>query len=99
MSVQSAACIVLSFALLVSAEVPTGESRDAHLDNMRLHYTNYGSGDPALVFDHGWACDETVWRGQAAPLAANIHVITLELPGHGQSDKPDLAYTMDLYAR
>jgi pimeloyl-ACP methyl ester carboxylesterase len=35
----------------------------------------------------------------SGPLGAKFHVITIDLPGHGQSDKPQIAYTMDLYAR
>lgn len=80
------------------AAVP-GQSRTADLDRIRIHYTDYGAGDTAVIFVHGWACDETVWRGQAAALAEKVRVITLDLPGHGQSDKPDISYTMDLYAR
>ncbi len=26
-------------------------------------------------------------------------MITVDLPGHGESDKPQIAYTMDLFAR
>jgi pimeloyl-ACP methyl ester carboxylesterase len=51
-----------------------------------------------LLFVHGWSCDETFWAGQTA-LGAKLHVITLDLPGHGQSDKPQIPYTMDLYVR
>lgn len=41
----------------------------------------------------------TVWNAQAPELAQTVRVITVDLPGHGQSDKPELAYTMDFYAR
>lgn len=75
------------------------DSRFAAVDGAKVHYTNYGKGDTALVFVHGWACDETVWQEQAVGLAGKIRVITIDLPGHGQSDKPHLAYTMDFYAR
>jgi len=51
------------------------------------------------VFIHGWACDETFWSGQAPALGAKFHLITIDLPGHGQSDEPQIAYTMDLYSR
>jgi pimeloyl-ACP methyl ester carboxylesterase len=69
------------------------------LDGAKLHYTNYGKGDVALFFVHGWACDETVWQEQARALAEKMRVITIDLPGHGQSDKPSIEYTMDFYAR
>jgi pimeloyl-ACP methyl ester carboxylesterase len=93
---------VVALLILTAAVAPAesaGLSRTAQLDGAKVHYTEYGSGENALLFVHGWACDETFWAGQAAALGAKAHVITIDLPGHGQSDKPQIAYTMDLYAR
>jgi sigma-B regulation protein RsbQ len=81
------------------AASPAGDSRFVELDGIKVHYTNYGKGDTALAFVHGWSCDETVWHEQASALAEKIRVITIDLPGHGQSDKPPQDYTMHLYAR
>jgi non-heme chloroperoxidase len=92
------AALLLSAAVAVGAE-PGGVSRAVQLDGAKIHYTDYGAGENALLFVHGWACDETFWSGQAPALGAKFHVITIDLPGHGQSDKPRIAYTMDLYAR
>jgi pimeloyl-ACP methyl ester carboxylesterase len=91
-------------ALLVSSGLAfggetQGTSRSVTLDGAKIHYTDYGAGENALLFVHGWACDETFWSGQAPALGAKFHVITIDLPGHGQSDKPQIAYTMDLYVR
>jgi hypothetical protein len=49
-----------------------GESHFVELDGARLHYTNYGQGHTALVFIHGWSCDETVWSEQATALGEKI---------------------------
>lgn len=86
-------------AALVASASGKGVSHFANLDGNRIHYTDYGKGDFALVFVHGWNCDETVWRKQAPALAEKTRVITVDLLGHGQSDKPQIAYTMDLHAR
>ena len=80
------------------SETATGTAHFVQLDGGKVHYTEYGAGEHALLFVHGWSCDETFWAGQT-PLAAKLHVITLDLPGHGQSDKPQIPYTMDLYVR
>jgi pimeloyl-ACP methyl ester carboxylesterase len=90
--------ILISTTATAPAE-PTGVSRMAQLDGAKVHYTEYGAGESALLFVHGWACDETFWAGQAPALGAKLHVITIDLPGHGRSDKPQIVYTMDLYAR
>ena len=100
MSKAFALCAVLAGLVSgVSAEEPSGSSRTAQLDGAKIHFTEYGTSETALVFVHGWACDETFWSDQASALGAKFHLITIDLPGHGQSDKPRIAYTMELYAR
>jgi pimeloyl-ACP methyl ester carboxylesterase len=99
---MNAQVCVAAFLIVTAAAAPAqppGVSRTTDLDGSKIHYTEYGTGENALLFVHGWACDETFWAGQAAALGAKFHVITIDLPGHGQSDKPQIAYTMDLYAR
>lgn len=92
--------LLSSIATTVVAQSVTGESKFADLDHLKVHYTTYGKGESALFFVHGWACDETVWSENAPELAKNIRVITIDLPGHGQSDKPNgVSYNKDLYAR
>ncbi len=81
------------------AKSPAGSAHFVKVDDIRTHYTDYGTGELALVFVHGWNCDETVWKKQAASLARKMRVITIDLPGHGQSDKPEIVYTMDLHAK
>jgi hypothetical protein len=74
--------VVLATAALASP-AKTGEPHFIDVDGAKVHYTNYGKGDTALVFVHGWSCDETVWNGQAPALAEKIRTITIDLPGHG----------------
>jgi pimeloyl-ACP methyl ester carboxylesterase len=76
-----------------------GESRWAKLDGARIHYVNYGKGDEALVLVHGWTQNIDGWRDQAADFANRNRVIAIDLPGHGQSDKPQTTYSMDYFAR
>jgi len=75
-----------------------GESQFAKLDGARVHYKSYGKGRDALVLVHGWGCNMGHWRDQIADLSKRNRVITLDLPGHGESNKPQVAYTMDLFA-
>lgn len=88
--------VSLAFPIVSAA---SGQSHTVTLDGAKVHYTSYGSGDSAILLVHGWACDETVWSAQVGPLSERIRTITIDLPGHGQSEKPKVAYTMDLYAR
>ena len=75
-----------------------GDSQYAKLDGAKIHYKSYGKGKDALVLIHGWTCNLENWRDQIPEFAKRSRVIALDLPGHGQSDKPQIAYTMDLFA-
>lgn len=77
----------------------TAESRFTKLDGARIHYVNYGKGSEALVLIHGWTCNLDNWRDQFPDFAKRNRVIAIDLPGHGQSDKPQITYSMDLFAR
>ena len=76
-----------------------GESHFTTFDGARIHYVNYGKGSEALVLIHGWTMNLDSWRDQVSDFAKRNRVIVIELPGHGQSDKPQVTYSMDLFAR
>lgn len=74
-------------------------SQFADLGKIRVHYKSLGNGNTALVFVHGWTCDLTFWRSQVPAFDGKTRILLIDLPGHGQSDKPKTDYTMDLFAR
>lgn len=82
-----------------SSSISMPKSRFAKLDGARIHYQNYGKGREALLLIHGWTCNLGYWRDQVPDFAKRNRVITLDLPGHGQSDKPEIVYSMDLFAK
>jgi pimeloyl-ACP methyl ester carboxylesterase len=93
----------LFWALLLA--FATGTARSAELkshfatfEGIKVHYQTSGKGDSALVFVHGWTCNGDFWRGQTSAFP-EMRVIAVDLPGHGQSDKPQTEYSMDYFAR
>jgi pimeloyl-ACP methyl ester carboxylesterase len=74
-------------------------SKFAKNGDAKVHYKALGDGKTAVVFVHGWCCDLTVWRPQAAAFAGKARLVFLDLPGYGRSDKPKGEYTLDLFAR
>ena len=74
-------------------------SRLATLDGVRIHYKSLGDGETAALFIHGWTCDLTFWQAQVKDLVGKGRLLFVDLPGHGRSDKPERAYTMDYFAQ
>jgi pimeloyl-ACP methyl ester carboxylesterase len=92
-----------STALRVAAVIVTLTlARAAHaasVDGANVHWTSHGRG-PAIIFVHGWTCDATSWDAQVPAFSRTHRVITLDLPGHGQSAQPkDGRFSMELFAR
>ena len=71
---------------------------DITYDGAKVHYESHGKGKDAVVFIHGWTWDLTFWRGQA-PVYEKRRALLVDLPGHGQSAKPEVAYTQERFAR
>ena len=99
-----AAAVALAAAPAAFADAPAdaldkAPSSFAKHDGHRVHYKSLGRGETALVFVHGWTCDLTFWRAQVPAFDGKVRLILIDLPGHGQSDKPKTDYTMDLFAR
>ncbi len=61
---------------------------------MKLAFSDTRSA-PILVLLHGFPLSREMWVGQVESLGGLCRVITPDLRGHGQSDSPDGAYTMD----
>jgi len=61
----------------------------AAVGDVRLFYTDEGSGDPPILFVHGFSCDSHDWSWQIPHFAAKHRVIAVDLRGHGRSSVPD----------
>ena len=57
-----------------------------------------GASKPAFVFVHGWACNRTFFAPQATHFAQRHRVVSVDLRGHGESDKPQGPYPIAAYA-
>jgi pimeloyl-ACP methyl ester carboxylesterase len=68
-------------------------------DNVHIEYRVYGSGDPAVLLVHGWACDENYWHAQLDALKARYTVVTLNLAGHGASGANRTDWSIANYAQ
>src|SRR6201991_382719 len=72
------------------------------LDGQRLPYTAHGSGPRLTVLLHGLLFSQYMHETLARSLAARGHrVVTLDLLGHGESDRPrdKWRYAMPAFGR
>ena len=67
-------------------------------DDVTLFYDQAGSGDPPIVFVHGWTCDHTYFAPQFGHFSKDHRVVAVDLRGHGHSDKPEQEYTIAAFA-
>jgi pimeloyl-ACP methyl ester carboxylesterase len=63
-------------------------------DGTPISFEIYGTGEPTLVFVHGWSCDARYWRAQLPYFTKNHRVVMLDLAGHGHSGMTRSQYTM-----
>ena len=60
------------------------------LDGIEIAYRTAGDDHaPAVVLLHGWASSRRMWEAAQRRLSSHFRTIALDLPGHGESGKPD----------
>src|SRR6267154_4995846 len=67
------------------------KSHFARFGTNRIHYVVAGKGKHDIVLVHCWSGNLGFWREQVPALSGKARLILLDLPGHGQSDKPHTA--------
>jgi len=74
-----------------------GRHHDVVADGIRLRVHEAGQG-PALLLIHGLSASHDIWEHVIEEFADRWRVVAPDLPGHGESAKPDAPYTVDFYA-
>lgn len=64
------------------------------VDGTNIYYEDYGEGD-SVIFVHGWGASHESWQPQVLEFAKKYRVITIDLRGHGDSDKPYSGYSYE----
>ncbi len=93
----------MSAALSVdgSAAGGTSQTRDVVCKDARVRVTETGTGKP-LVLLHDFLSDRGEWDAVTASLAARFRVLSVDLPGFGESEKPTpgrFGYDLDRFAK
>ena len=67
------------------------------LNGIKLYYETSGEGEP-LLFIHGLGSSTRDWEDQVKYFSDRFQVLTVDLRGHGQSEKPSSNYSIPLFA-
>ena len=91
----------LNFILFLTLLVPFTQSTSTSVvtasDGVPIHYAVQGKGEPALVFIHCWSCNRHLWDNQVAEFAKTHRVVTIDLPGHGESGMDRKNWSIESY--
>ncbi|MBV9601776.1 MAG: alpha/beta hydrolase [Chloroflexi bacterium] len=67
-------------------------------DGVALAFDDAGSGAPPILLVHGWPHDHTYLAPQFAHFSERHRVVSVDLRGHGDSDKPEQTYSIQGFA-
>lgn len=102
-------CIVLAF---ISCRDNTQNSKETTSDpttndstvaiNNKGVYINHhqcGDGELTLLFVHGWCINQTYWTSQFDHFCKDYKLVSMDLPGFGESGKNRDGWTMEDYGK
>lgn len=89
----SAALLIVLLNTIVAPQQQNVLSKDG----VKINFCSAGTGEPALVFIHGWSCDKSYWNEQMAAFGKKYRVVAIELAGHGESGLERKDYTMQSF--
>ena len=69
----------------------------ADVNDIKICYDILGEGEPVVLI-HGFSDRKEHWRAQIGDLSRYFKVIRIDNRGAGKSDRPDGAYSMEIYA-
>jgi len=84
--------MLLSFVLAGCSGKDENQVRS--FDGVKISYDVQGTGQPVLVFVHGWSCSKEYWKEQIVHFVKKHKVVTIDLAGHGQSGRSRKDYTV-----
>lgn len=81
------------------------DSRFIEINGLKVHYKDYGEGEPVMILLHGFGASTFSWREVIRPLAAHGRAIAFDRPAFGLTERPmpetwkgENPYTLDFQA-
>ncbi len=74
------------------------KTRCTKIGSIEISYIKEGKGDKTLLFLHGLSSNADAWSKNIKALSSSYTCVAVDLPGHGKTSKPQLAYTPTFFA-
>lgn len=84
---------LISTARFIERQVAGVSDQQITVDGITIQYYEGGPADAeTILMIHGFGANRDNWLYFARPFTDRYHVVALDLPGFGESDKPDVSY-------
>jgi len=87
-------CCFISLILLICGCTKEPDHIAISSDGVKISFDMQGEGEPALVFIHGWSNNRSIWDAQVSHFSERYKVVTIDLPGFGESGNNRFNWTM-----
>lgn len=91
-------CVVFSIVCLSCSHPAKKVKVEVQNNGVHIDYTDSGAGDTTLLFVHGWCINKSYWSNQVAYFSKRYRVVTIDLPGFGESGKNRKSFTTLTFA-
>jgi len=71
---------------------------EININDLKIAYNQYGSGNVTLLFIHGSYIDQTYWADQVKYFEQEYNVVTIDLAGHGKSGRDRELWNVEILA-
>ncbi len=68
-------------------------------EGVKIAYDDTRTGDTTLLFVHGWGINRAYWSPQVSAFKKSYRVVTVDLPGFGESGRNRQSWTVENYAK
>ena len=87
-------CCIISLIPIIYGCTNEPDNVAISSDGVKISFDMQGEGEPALVFVHGWSNNRSIWDAQVSHFSKTYKVITVDLPGFGESGNNRNKWTM-----
>jgi pimeloyl-ACP methyl ester carboxylesterase len=85
---------ILSFILIIGGCAKEPDNIAISSDGVKISFDVQGEGETTLVFIHGWSNNRSIWDAQFSHFSERYKVVTIDLPGFGESGNNRYNWTM-----